>query len=109
MKKSDIDVKTFREGFGTYEHFVTLEMTLRRAEHEINRRISDTELGRIEDLDEIFTSDEQLRFKKLAKAIHRAVEDIYDKKSNYQTDLIYKNLRYDEEEKTTDTTEDEFY
>lgn len=112
MKRSDINVKTFMEGFDTYRKLIQLDMALTKAEFEINKRISLDSLGGIEDLDDIFTDEEQLRFKKLSAAIHRAKEDVYKKKDEYEKELIYKNIWFDEEDKpttTVDTDEDEFY
>jgi len=111
MKKSDINVKLFTEGFDTYRKFTQLEMALHKAEYEINKRISLDSLGGIEDLDDIFTSEEQLRFKKLSAAIHRAAEDVCEKRHEYEKEIIYKNIWFDEEdtETKTDVKEDEFY
>lgn len=111
MKKSDIKLKLFTEGFDTYERLYLMEHALRKAAYELETRMNDTGLGRIDDKDDIFTDEEQLRLKKLATAIGRAESDIHEKTYDYRKSLVYKNLDYEDDtsEKNTDTSEDEFY
>ncbi len=109
MKKSDVDVKTFREGFDTYQRLYTMYRMLAKTAYEIETRMSDSGIGCIDDKDDIFTDEEQLRLKKLATAMRRAEKDIHEKLSDYETDLIYKNLRLEEETTEKNVDEDEFY
>jgi hypothetical protein len=109
MKRSDVQLKLFREGFDTYEKLERLQHTLMVAKFEIDKRISD-QLGGIDDLDDIFTSDEQLRLKKLSAAIGRAEKDVSEKKCEYQKKLVLDNLYLDDDEDHKEPdTEDEFY
>ena len=109
MKKSDVEIKLFREGFNTYEYLSNLLEALRKAHYEIDRRLGNG-LGAIEDKNDIFTDDEILRYQKLSNAITKASEDLLEKRTEYQKTLIYKNLRIDDEETNkSETDEDEFY